>query len=413
MDKIRVAIYVRVSTDKDDQINSFHSQIKYFIDYVESNDKWEIHKVYCDEGVSGTNTEKRSGFNEMIKDALNGEIDLILTKEVSRFARNTIDTLKYVRLLRDKNVYIKFMLDGIDTSQVDGELRLTIMSAIAQEESRKISERVKWGQKRQMEKGVVFGRSLLGYRVLGGKLYKVEDEAEIVRLIFHKYVFEGKGTCVIASELNDMNITTYGKSGTWSGSMVLKVLKNEKYVGDLCQKKTWTKSYLDHKKRYNYGEEDKVYIKNHHSHIAIISRDIWDKAQIRVNNTSRGKRNKSYYYSGKIFCGCCKDKFIPRVRKNRVYWGCINKAKSIRDRGQECFINKWIRQESIEDILKYICEREKYTVDDLEYINVIDNNSVDVKFKDNDFSFRVEYKTYGKLDKYRTDINSCCVVKNI
>ena len=167
-------------------------------------------------------------------------------------------------MLKDRNVDVVFVLDGIDTREPDFELKLAIFSAIAQEESRKTSERVKWGQKRQMEKGVVFGRSLLGYKVYKGKLYLIEEEAEVVRLIFHKYVNEGKGTHIIARELKEAGIKPYDPDGRakykndWSNTQILRVLRNEKYVGDLCQKKTYTKNYLDHKKRYNRGEEDMV-----------------------------------------------------------------------------------------------------------------------------------------------------------
>ncbi len=197
---LRVAAYARVSTDKDDQANSFESQVRYFKEYITRQSDMELMKTYSDEGISGTSTRKRDGFNSMIQDAQDGKLDLILTKEVSRFARNILDSISYTRELTAHGVHIVFMLDGIDTRETDGELRLAIMSAIAQDESRKTSERVKWGHTRQMEKGVVFGRDMLGYRVKKGKLYLVESEAEVVRLIFHKYICEGKGTHIIARE---------------------------------------------------------------------------------------------------------------------------------------------------------------------------------------------------------------------
>lgn len=157
-EKLRVAAYARVSTDKDDQTNSLENQKTYFKNYILDHEDWQLAEVYYDEGISGTQTKKRQGFRHMIEDAENKEIDLIVTKEVSRFARNTVDTLSYTRKLKDFGVGVIFTLDNIDTRDSDGEFRLTIMASIAQEESRKISERVKWGQKRQMEKGVVFGR---------------------------------------------------------------------------------------------------------------------------------------------------------------------------------------------------------------------------------------------------------------
>ncbi len=351
---INVAAYARVSTDKYDQINSFESQVKYFTDYIERNKDWQLVKIYSDEGISGTTTKKRTGFNNMIKDAFLGKIDLIITKEVSRFARNTVDSLKFTRMLKEKNVFVIFLLDNIDTRDLDSELRLTIMSAIAQEESRKTSERVKWGQKRQMEKGVVFGRSLMGYEVKNGSLYLVEEEAEIIRKIFYKYVYENKGSFVIARELNEMNIPSYSKN-KWSSSSVLKILKNEKYAGDICQKKTWTKSYLDHRKRYNNGDEEKIYIKDHHKEIAIISREVWDMAQERLEKQSKTKNYPGRYWaSGKVICSCCSENFLCRRVRNSLFWCCQNHVKARCFRNKNCTMDKWINDKSLRAIVLYV-----------------------------------------------------------
>ena len=168
--KRKVAAYCRVSTDNEDQANSFESQQRYFRQYIERNPDWELYEIFADEGISGTNTKKRKEFNRMIACAKNGDFDLIITKEISRFARNTLDSIYYTRELKKHGVGVIFMNDNINTLDGDAELRLAIMSSIAQEESRKTSERVKWGQKRQMEQGVVFGRSMLGYDVEGGKM---------------------------------------------------------------------------------------------------------------------------------------------------------------------------------------------------------------------------------------------------
>lgn len=173
----------------------------------------------------------------MIEDVQYKKIDLILTKEISRFARNTLDSIYYTRKLKNMGVGVIFINDGINTLDEDAELRLTIMASIAQEESRRISQRVKWGQKRQMEKGVVFGRELLGYNLKDGVLTINEQEAEIVRMIFHKFTNEGKGTHVIARELYEAGIKTKRGNLNWSNTTILRVLRNEKYVGDLCQKK--------------------------------------------------------------------------------------------------------------------------------------------------------------------------------
>lgn len=330
--KLRVCAYARVSTDKDDQANSYESQVKYFTDYIRTHEDWVLVGIYSDEGISGTSVKKRKEFNRMISDAENGFVDLILTKEVSRFARNTVDTLSITRNLKKHGVYVFFVNDNINTKDNDGELRLSIMATIAQEESRKTSERVKWGQKRQMEKGVVFGRDMLGYSVKNGKLYLKEDEAEIVKLIFHKFTNEGKGTTVIARELVEEGIRPM-RVKEWSNTVILRLLRNEKYVGDLCQKKTYTPDYLSHEKKYNRGEEDKVYIRDHHPEIAIIDRELWDRTQEELDRRSLAPEQKArysnrYWCSGKIVCGACGGKFVGRkkhLKCGTVYqsWWCL------------------------------------------------------------------------------------------
>lgn len=287
----RVAAYCRVSTDKEDQANSLESQKKYFKEYIERNPLWELSEVYVDEGITGTSTKKRHSFNKMIEDAGSRQFDLIITKEISRFARNTLDSIYYTRKLKDYGVGVLFMNDNINTLDPDAELRLTIMSSIAQEESRKTSDRVKWGQKRRMEQGVVFGRDMLGYDVRDGKLYINEEGAKTVRLIFHKFVHEGKGTHVIAKELREAKILTSTYMKTWSNKVILRALRNEKYCGDLIQKKTLTKSYLTHEKIYNKGQEEFVEIQNHHE--PIIERELFEQAQLELARRSPSDEQKS------------------------------------------------------------------------------------------------------------------------
>ena len=264
---IRVASYCRVSTDQEDQANSFVSQQLYFRQYVQRQPDWELYEIYADEGITGTSTKKRAAFNRMIHDAYMGKFQLIITKEVSRFSRNILDTISFTRELKEIGVGVLFMNDGIHTLDPDAELRLSIMASIAQEESRKTSSRVKWGQTRQMERGVVFGQSLLGYDVKNGKLTVEPEGAALVRLIFHKYGVEKKGTSVIARELQEAGYRTYSGNVKWSTSQIVKMLKNEKYVGDLVQKKTITPDYLTHAKKYNHGEEEMIVIKSHHEPI--------------------------------------------------------------------------------------------------------------------------------------------------
>lgn len=330
--KLRTAVYARVSTEKDDQVNSLASQKSYFVDYISSQKNMELSKVYFDEGISGTQTRKRAGFNQMVKDALNGEFNLILTKEVSRFARNTVDTLFYTRKLKEAGVGVVFTIDHIDTRQSDGELRLAIMASLAQEESRKTSERVKWGQQRRMEQGVVFGRDLLGYRVKNGVLSVNSEEVPVIKAIFHKYTNEGKGTHVISRELTEEGLGPK-RSSQWSATVILRILRNEKYVGDLCQKKTFTPDYLTHKKKYNRGDEEKIYIKDHHE--AIIDRDLWNRTQAELKRRSqsadaKSRHSRRYWCSGKICCGECGSKFVSRTKKLTVgtykAWRCYQTA---------------------------------------------------------------------------------------
>lgn len=314
----RVAAYCRVSTDHEDQANSFESQQRYFRQYIERNPDWELYEVFADEGISGTNTKKRSEFKRMIACAKEGDFDLIITKEISRFARNTLDSIYYTRDLKKHGVGVIFMNDNINTLDGDAELRLAIMSSIAQEESRKTSERVKWGQKRQMEQGVVFGRSMLGYDVKDGKMTVNEDGAKIVRLIFHKFANENKGTHVIARELREAGITPM-RVKEWSNTVILRVIRNEKYCGDLVQKKTFTPDFLSHEKKYNRGEEEFVIIKDHHE--PIVSRELFEKANRVLDEKSltqegKAKHSNRYPFSGKIKCGCCGSSYVARY-KNR------------------------------------------------------------------------------------------------
>lgn len=332
--KKRVAAYCRVSTDNEDQANSFESQQRYFRQYIERNPDWELYEVFADEGISGTNTKKRKEFNRMIACAKNGDFDLIITKEISRFARNTLDSIYYTRDLKKHGVGVIFMNDNINTLDGDAELRLAIMSSIAQEESRKTSERVKWGQKRQMEQGVVFGRSMLGYDVKGGKMYINEAGAKIVRLIFHKFVKEGKGTHVIARELREEGVAPM-RVKEWQNTVILRVIRNEKYCGDLVQKKTYTPDFLSHEKKYNRGQEEFVIIKDHHE--PIVSRELFVEANRILDEKSlsqegKAKHSSRYPFSGKIKCGCCGASYVARYKTRRdgsryKAWRCNEAAK--------------------------------------------------------------------------------------
>jgi len=363
---LKIAVYCRVSTDKEDQANSFESQQRYFREYIERQPDWVLYDVYADEGITGTSTKKRMAFNHMIADARLGRFDLIITKEMSRFARNTLDSISYIRELKKIGIGVYFMNDNMNTLNENSEFFLTLKASMAQEESRSTSERVKWGQTRRMERGVVFGRSMLGYNVKDGKISVNAAGAEIVKLIFTKYVTERKGTSVIARELREAGYKTLTGNAKWSNTVILKILHNEKYCGDLCQKKTYTPDYLTHDKKYNNGAVEKVFIKDHHE--PIIDRELWDAAQRELkrrdvrSSVKEGHGNR-YPLSGKIKCSACGSSFSARYKTlksgyQRKTWRCQTATaygkRRIDTAGNEvgCDIGRQLRDEVAMDMLK-------------------------------------------------------------
>jgi len=363
---LNITAYCRVSTDDFDQLNSLENQERYFKEYIESNPDWNYVPLYADEGLSGTSTKKRKNFRKMIADAHAGKFDVILTKEVSRFARNTVDTLQFTRELKEIGVGVIFITDNIDTRINNDEFRLTIMASVAQEESRRTSERVKWGQTRSMESGVIFGHKMLGYKRVGrgreAKLEIIPSEAETVKLIFHKYLVETKGLTTIARELEGANcLTGYGKR-RWDASSVQRILTNEKYAGDLRQKKFITPNYLTHATKRNKGEENFIIVQD--SHPAIIDRDTFTKTQAEIKRRGAlekvGKRHTvRYAFSGKLECGLCGATLINRNSKSSdgkerdiKRWRCGTSMKYGANEEKNGCSSKMIRNEILEHIFQ-------------------------------------------------------------
>ena len=354
---IKVASYCRVSTDKDDQANSFETQKRYFREYIENRPDWELYEIYADEGITGTTTKKRAQFNRMINDAYAGKFQRIITKEVSRFSRNILDTIAYTRELKAIGIGVIFATDRINTLEPEAEMLLSYLASMAQEESRRTSSRVVWGQTRQMERGVVFGQSLLGYDVKDGMLSINPEGAEIVRLIFHKYAAEQVGTVEIAQYLISKGYKTYRGNAKWKPNMIIKILNNEKYVGDLVQKKTYTPDFLTHAKRTNKGQVPFVSIENHHE--PIISREVWNVAQERLqkNNKRRGGdggHSNRYVFSGKIKCGECGSSYVGRFKylKNGTKlrrWSC---GTATNEGTAACGVGKLVRDDDAMEMLK-------------------------------------------------------------
>ena len=354
---IKVASYCRVSTEKDDQANSFETQKRYFRAYIENHPDWELYEIYADEGITGTTTKRRTQFNRMINDAYEGKFQMIITKEVSRFSRNILDTISYTRELKAIGIGVIFATDRINTLDPEAEMLLSYLASMAQEESRRTSSRVVWGQTRQMERGVVFGQSLLGYDVTDGVLTINPEGAEIVRLIFHKYAVEQAGTSEIVRHLACKGYHTYRGSTKWKANTVVKILKNEKYVGDLVQKKTYTPDFLTHAKRTNKGEVPFVTIKNHHE--PIISKEIWNLAQERLRQNNKhgemeGGHSNRYVFSGRIRCGECGSRFVGRFKYRKDgtkirRWSC---GTATNEGTIACHVGKLVRDDDAMQMLK-------------------------------------------------------------
>ena len=335
MRKRRTAGYARVSTDKDEQFTSYEAQVDYYTKYIKANAEWEFVKVYTDEGISATSTKRRDGFNEMIEAALNGEIDLIVTKSVSRFARNTVDSLTTIRKLKEKGVEVYFEKENIWTLDSKGELLLTIMSSIAQEESRSISENVTWGKRKSASDGKISlaYKHFLGYdKGPNGTLVINEAQAVIVRRIYRDFM-AGKTTWTIAEELTAEGILTPGGKQKWRTTTVESILTNEKYKGAALLQKTYTVDYLTKTIKVNEGEVPQYYVED--SHPAIIPPDEWE----RVQKEFARRRSLGRKYSGngifatRIVCGDCGAFFGAKVwnstseKYRRVIWQCNDKFK--------------------------------------------------------------------------------------
>ena len=273
-----MAAYCRVSTDQEEQLLSYENQVNYYTNYISENPLYEYAGTYADEGISGTNTKKRDEFNRMIADCRAGKIDMIITKSISRFARNTLDCLNYVRELKDLGIGIIFEKENINTLDAKGEVLLTILSSLAQDESRSISDNIRWSIQKKFQSGVphINLKQMLGYELGANKQWViVPEQAEIIRYIFDRFV-KGQTANKIALELNQMEkFTVNGKK--WSAGSILIVLRNEKYVGDIEMQKTITKDFLTHRSSINKGEAPRYYVKNHH--VGIIDRVTWDKVQ--------------------------------------------------------------------------------------------------------------------------------------
>ena len=330
----RVAGYARVSTDSDEQFTSFEAQVDYYTKKIQENPEWTFVKVFTDEGISATNMKKRDGFNAMIAEALAGEIDLIVTKSVSRFARNTVDTLTTVRKLKDRGIEVYFEKENIYTLDAKGELLITIMSSLAQEESRSISENVAWGKRAKAASGRVYlpYKQFLGYeRGPDGLPQIVESEAETVRLIY-KLFLEGKTPSGIARHLERSQVLSPGGKTKWQHGTIVSILTNEKYKGDAILQKTFCADFLTKKIKRNEGELPQYYVSG--SHPAIIPAEVFDEVQLEMKRRCEANYTaREHCFSGRIICGDCGASYIEKVwhstsQYKRRIWQCSRKFKN-------------------------------------------------------------------------------------
>lgn len=337
--KRRVAAYARVSTDSEEQLTSYEAQVDYYTRYIQSKPEWEFAGIYTDEGISATNTKRRDGFNQMVEDALAGKIDLIVTKSVSRFARNTVDSLVTVRQLKEKGVEVYFEKENIYTLDSKGELLITIMSSLAQEESRSISENVTWGQRKRFADGKVSlpYKQFLGYEKGEDGFPKiVPEEAEIIRLIYSLFM-EGKTPTTIAKVLKQAGIPTPAGKSKWLSGVIQSILTNEKYKGSAKLQKRFTVDFLQKKMKVNEGEVPQYYVEN--SHEAIIAPDEWEAVQAEMQR----RKALGTKYSGnsvlatRLVCADCGSFFGSKVwhstsKYRRVIWQCNHKFAG----GEKC-----------------------------------------------------------------------------
>ncbi|HFI0743705.1 TPA: recombinase family protein [Streptococcus suis] len=340
----RVAAYCRVSSDSEDQKNSYDSQVKHYKEYISQRLDWQLAGIYADEGISGTQVGKRQDFQRLIEDCKNGEIDYIVTKAIARFARNTLDTLKYVRMLKDLQIGVYSEEENIDTLTMDGELLLTILSSVAQQEVENTSAHVKKGLKMKMQRGELIGyQGCLGYDYDSEtKVISINEEgAKIVRYIFERYL-EGIGGKVIARELQEQGYKSPRGHDKWNDTTVLGIIKNEKYKGDVLMGKTYTVDPISKRRLTNLGEEDRYYIRGNHE--PIISPEDFDKAQeIRLRragnkktvanvNGKRERYSKMYAFSSMLECGFCgsllsRRSWHCRSDYRKVVWHCVTSIK--------------------------------------------------------------------------------------
>ena len=377
--KKRIAAYCRVSTDQEEQLSSYEAQVNYYTTYIEKQPDYECAGIYADEGISGTSTKKREQFNKMIADCKAGKIDMIITKSISRFARNTLDCLNFVRLLKDLGIGVVFEKENIFTLDSKGEVLLSILSSLAQDESRSISENSTWGIRRRFEQGRLFinATKFLGYdKNQNGNLVINEKQAKIVRRIYTEFL-DGKGANRIARELERDRVQNWNGKAKWYENSIRKMLTNEKYMGDALLQKTYTVDFLNKKRAENTGQVPQYYVED--SHPAIIEKEMWEAVQLEMER----RRNFSLKYriqklesateynpfAGRVICGSCGHAYGRKVwnstddRLRRIVWRCNGKYVVKGEKGCESrHIDDGILYQAFVDVFNAMLENKAYFI---------------------------------------------------
>lgn len=398
--KRKVAGYARVSTDSEEQYSSYEAQVDYYSKYIKNNPAWEYVGIYTDEGISGTNMKNREGFNQMVDDALDGKIDLIVTKSVSRFARNTVDSLSTIRKLKDAGVECYFEKENIHTFDSKGELLLTIMSSLAQEESRSLSENVTWGIRKRFADGKIllpYG-NFLGYRKGEDGLPEIiPEEAELVRRIYRMFM-DGESTNAIAEKFTKEKIPTPLGKKRWSIKTIESMLTNEKYKGCALLQKKFTVDFLSKKTKENEGEVPQYYVEN--SHPAIIEPEEWELVQIELKRrkTSKHIRRNTTVLSGKIICGDCGAIYGSKLwhsnsKYRRTVWQCNAKFKNEVKCTTPHLYEKDIKTAFVTAMNEYIGDRAELLTDLRDIQNTLTTNDFldhDIEELEHDLSLTTE-----------------------
>ena len=361
--KLRVAAYCRVSTELEQQQSSYDIQIEYYTRHIMQNPNWIFAGVFADDGRSATNTFRRDDFNQLMNQCMKGKVDMVITKSISRFARNTVDCISWVRKLREKNVAVYFEKENLNTLDDSTEMILTILSSQAQEESRAISTNVKWGYARKFEKGESTRQRSYGFRKAPtGEMCIVEEEAAVIRNMA-RWFLDGDSLERIKHRLEDAGIETTTGKRTWSTGTIYNILTNEKIMGDVLLQKTFTADYLTKRRVKNSGQQKQYYVKNHHEAIIpktvyykiqeeIARRSSLKKAGTRKGKTAQGVYSSKYALTGIMVCNECGAHYRrttwAKNGKKVIVWRCINRLEHGTKR---CHESPTLKEEVIQEAI--------------------------------------------------------------